>query len=222
MDQVGRGSRLLPSIQQALIVQFVAGVPARTASARLGVNRNSAVLFFHQQRQVVAENVARETPFLSGETEVDESCFGGATKAATGAIFQSGIAIARVVSQGDARATSPHAARRAGIYPADYRFKPLDIDHGLRNGEERDCGGVRVAAVVTPGALFANGKVLPPRISGIAANPTPAPPSAASRGSNSTCCCPATVRSAYWARARSDAALRLVDRLPAPEFFCEI
>ena len=84
MDKVRRRSRLLPSIQQALIVQFVAGVPARTAGELLGINRNTAILFFHKLRELIAENVIREAPFLSGEVEVDESYFGGARKGKRG------------------------------------------------------------------------------------------------------------------------------------------
>ena len=84
MDRVRRRSRLLPSIQQALIVQFVAGVPARTAAELVGVNRNTAILFFHKLREIIADNVAREAPFLQGEIEVDESYFGGARKGKRG------------------------------------------------------------------------------------------------------------------------------------------
>ena len=84
MDKVRRRSRLLPSIQQALIVQFVAGVPARTAAELSGVNRNTAILFFHKLREIIAENVIREAPFLSGEVEVDESYFGGVRKGKRG------------------------------------------------------------------------------------------------------------------------------------------
>jgi transposase len=47
MDKARRKSRLLPSIQNDLIRQFVAGVPARTAAELTGVNRNTAILFFH-------------------------------------------------------------------------------------------------------------------------------------------------------------------------------
>ena len=72
MDSVRRRSRLLPNIQHALIVQFVAGVPARTAAELAGVNRNTDILFFHKLREIIAENVSKEAPFLQGETEVDE------------------------------------------------------------------------------------------------------------------------------------------------------
>lgn len=84
MDKVRRKSRLLPSIQQELIRQFVAGVPARVAAELAGVNRNTATLFFHKLREVIAAKLAEEAPFLDGEVEVDESYFGGARKGKRG------------------------------------------------------------------------------------------------------------------------------------------
>ena len=84
MDRTRRKSRLLPSIQRDLIRQFVAGVPARTASELTGVNRNTAILFFHKLREVIAARLAEEAPFLDGEVEVDESYFGGARKGKRG------------------------------------------------------------------------------------------------------------------------------------------
>ena len=73
-----RRSRLRASIQLDLIRQFVAGVPARTAAELSGVNRNTAILYFHKLRELIAERLADEARFLDGEVEVDESCFGGA------------------------------------------------------------------------------------------------------------------------------------------------
>jgi transposase len=84
MDRTRRKSRLLPSIQHELIRQFVAGVPARTAAELTGVNRNTAILFFHKLREVIAARLAEETPFLDGEVEVDESYFGGVRKGKRG------------------------------------------------------------------------------------------------------------------------------------------
>ena len=79
-----RKSRLLPSIQNKLLEQFVAGVSARTAAELTGVNRNTAILFFHKLREVIAEKMAAEAPFLAGEIEVDESYFGGVRKGKRG------------------------------------------------------------------------------------------------------------------------------------------
>jgi transposase len=84
MDKARRKSRLLPSIQRDLIRQFVAGVPARTAAELTGVNRNTASLFFHKLRELIADKLAEEAPFLDGEIEVDESYFGGARKGKRG------------------------------------------------------------------------------------------------------------------------------------------
>ena len=79
-----RRSRLAVSIQHALIVQFVAGVPARTAAELVGVNRHTATLYFHKLREVIAEKLAQEAPFTVGEIEVDESYFGGVRKGKRG------------------------------------------------------------------------------------------------------------------------------------------
>jgi transposase len=42
----------------------VAGVLARTAEELTGVNRNTAILFFHKLREVVAGKLAEEAPLL--------------------------------------------------------------------------------------------------------------------------------------------------------------
>ena len=54
MDAIRRRSRLRASIQLELIRQFVAGVPARTAAELSGVNRNTAILYFHKLREIIA------------------------------------------------------------------------------------------------------------------------------------------------------------------------
>ena len=79
-----RRSRLPDSIQRALIIQFVAGVPARTAAELVGVNRHSATLFYHKLRELIAARLAAEAPFAVGEIEVDESYFGGVRKGKRG------------------------------------------------------------------------------------------------------------------------------------------
>jgi transposase len=79
-----RKSRLLLSIQQDLLRYFVAGVPARTAAELTGINRNTAILFFHKLRELIADKLAIEAPFLDGEVEVDESYFGGTRKGKRG------------------------------------------------------------------------------------------------------------------------------------------
>ena len=80
-----RRSRLRASIQIELIKYFCAGVTARSAAELTGINRNSAILFFHKLREVIFEQLALETAeLLGGEIEVDESYFGGTRKGKRG------------------------------------------------------------------------------------------------------------------------------------------
>ncbi len=81
---VRRRGKLSVGIQRALIVQFVAGVPARTAAELVGVNRNTAIICFHKLREVIAAKLVEDTPFPAGEAAVDESCFGGVRKGKRG------------------------------------------------------------------------------------------------------------------------------------------
>lgn len=79
-----RKSKLSLSIQEELIRLFVAGTSARTSAELCGVNRNTAILYFHKLRELIAEKLSEETPFLDGEVEVDESYFGGHRKGKRG------------------------------------------------------------------------------------------------------------------------------------------
>jgi transposase len=84
MKSARRRSRLETGVQEALIVHFVGGVPARTAAELVGINRNSAILFYHKLREVIAARLELETPYLGGHVEVDESYFGGRRKGKRG------------------------------------------------------------------------------------------------------------------------------------------
>ena len=85
MSRVRRRSRLGRSVQEELISYFCAGVSARAAAQVSGVNRNTAILFYHKLREVIFAALAAETPeLLAGEIEVDESYFGGMRKGKRG------------------------------------------------------------------------------------------------------------------------------------------
>ena len=66
-----------------MLEHFVAGSTARTAGELIGVNRNTARLFFHRLRTIIAEEQEKHSPF-TGEIEVDESYFGGRRKGKRG------------------------------------------------------------------------------------------------------------------------------------------
>ena len=76
-------SRLSSGHTQRLLEHFVAGTPARTAAELVGVNRNTARLFYHRLRTIIAQQLERISP-VSGEVEIDESYFGGHRKGKRG------------------------------------------------------------------------------------------------------------------------------------------
>lgn len=66
-----------------LCEHFVAGMPARTAAELVGVNKNTAALFYHRLREIIAARIEDESP-IQGEVEVDECYFGGVRKGKRG------------------------------------------------------------------------------------------------------------------------------------------
>jgi len=80
-----RKSRLSVSKQNRLTEFFVAGATARVAGRLVGVNRKTAVSFFHRLRVIIATELAEEhAALVAGEIEVDESYFGGHRKGKRG------------------------------------------------------------------------------------------------------------------------------------------
>lgn len=77
-------SRLTESQTKKLLDFFISGTTARVASELVGVNRNTATKFYDKIRQIILINLEKESPFLDGEIEVDESYFGGARKGRRG------------------------------------------------------------------------------------------------------------------------------------------
>lgn len=76
-------SRLSGLQTQRLLEHFVAGTPARTAAELLAVNRNTARVFYHRLRTIIAHQLEEISP-VAGEIEVDESYFGGHRKGKRG------------------------------------------------------------------------------------------------------------------------------------------
>jgi len=78
-------SRLRRGVREELIKYFCGGVTARAAAEISGVNRNTAILFYHKLREVIFEALDAEIPeLMAGEIEVDESYFGGHRKGKRG------------------------------------------------------------------------------------------------------------------------------------------
>src|SRR5262245_9570592 len=57
-----RRSRLSDEQTRRLLEHFVAGTPARVAAELVRVNRNTATLFYHRMREVIARRLSTESP----------------------------------------------------------------------------------------------------------------------------------------------------------------
>jgi len=77
-----RKSRLSARTQQKLLEHFVAGTTARAVALLIGVQANTAKLFYQRLRQLIASK--QESYLLAGEIEADESYFGGVRKGRRG------------------------------------------------------------------------------------------------------------------------------------------
>lgn len=58
---------------------------------------------------------------------------------------------ASFLGAGDEHAIALDAARSAGVYPPDYRLRPVAVAHALRDGERLQIGGCTVQVIETPG-----------------------------------------------------------------------
>src|SRR6476620_3453346 len=78
-----RYSKLTEKPTNRLCEHFVAGTPAWTAAELVGVNKNTAALFYHRLREIIAVRIEDASP-IRGEIEIDESYFGGVRKGKRG------------------------------------------------------------------------------------------------------------------------------------------
>ncbi|QHB16566.1 IS1595-like element ISMha3 family transposase [Mannheimia pernigra] len=78
-----RKSRLSQYKQHKLIELFVAGVTARTAAELVNVNKATAAYYFHRLRLLIYQH-SPHLEMFEGETEIDESYFGGHRKGKRG------------------------------------------------------------------------------------------------------------------------------------------
>ena len=84
-----------------LLEHFVAGTPARTAAELVEVNRNTATLFYHRLREVIAEQLADAVPAdVEGEVEIHESHFGKPRKGNPGRTQKAGAPVFGLLTRG--------------------------------------------------------------------------------------------------------------------------
>jgi transposase len=91
--------RLTEKQQDRLAELYIAGCTARTAADIAGVNRKSAVLFYHRLREIIARNLAQSAP-VAGDIEIDESYFGGHRKGKRGRGAGGKVAVFGILKRG--------------------------------------------------------------------------------------------------------------------------
>jgi len=80
-----RRCKLSRKLQSDLLRFFIAEVTARKAADLTGINRRTAILYYHKIRQVITAQLELQAEeVLGGEIELDESYFGGARKGKRG------------------------------------------------------------------------------------------------------------------------------------------
>lgn len=100
---------------------FVARATARAAADLAGVNRHTATLYFRKLRELTAEQVGAETPWLSGEIELVESYFGGRRKGKRGRGAAGKVFVFGLLKRGG-KVHAHHCAGRKNInVRADYQ-----------------------------------------------------------------------------------------------------
>ena len=161
-----RKSRLPRRTQLRLIEHFVAGTTARTAADLVGVNRNTATLYFHKLRETIAERIADEGPF-GGEVEIDESYFGGYRKGKRGRGAAGKTVVFGLLKRGGKVYTAvPPDLKRATLLPIiRQRVEPdsVVITDGLNVYDTLDAEGFeheRVSHSETLVQAGANGRAL--------------------------------------------------------------
>ncbi len=123
-------------IQQKLLEHFVAGTTARAAALLVGVQGNTATLFYQRLRQLIASK--QDSYVLSGEVEVDESYFGGVRKGRRGRGAGGKVPVFGLLKRGgkvytaiipDAKASTLIPIIREKVLPDSIRHlaKPRDI-----------------------------------------------------------------------------------------------
>ena len=138
--------RLLRKVQLRLLEFFVLEVTARSEANILGIQPNSAALFYRKIREVIAYHLEQEShKIFDGIVELDESYFGGVRKGKRGrgaagkvAVFgilkRGGKVYTKVVGDTKSETLMPLITRKISpdsvVYTDCYRsYNTLDVSH---------------------------------------------------------------------------------------------
>jgi len=92
--------RLRDSEQRKLLEFFVAEVTARAAADLMGLQVNTAALFYRKIRIVIAGKLEEDASEFGGEIELDESYFGGVRKGKRGRGAQGKVPVFGILKRG--------------------------------------------------------------------------------------------------------------------------
>ena len=93
-------SKLKKYIQNKLLEFFVLEVTARAAADLLGIQANSAILFYRKIREVISYHLALEADeVFNGQIELDKSYFGGHRKGKRGRESAGKVAVFGLLKQ---------------------------------------------------------------------------------------------------------------------------
>ena len=93
--------KLIRKQQLRLLEYFVLEVTARSAADLLGIQPNSAALFYRKLREVIAYQLAlKEHEVFDGAVELDESYFGGERKGKRGRGAAGKVAVFGILKPG--------------------------------------------------------------------------------------------------------------------------
>ena len=93
--------KLLRKQQSRLLEYFVLEVTARSAADLLGIQANSAALFYRKLREIIVYYLELEAhEIFGGAIELDESYFGGARKGKRGRGAAGKVAVFGIIKRG--------------------------------------------------------------------------------------------------------------------------
>ena len=94
--------KILKKDQRRLLEFFVLEVTARSAADLVGIQANTAALYYHKIRQVIAAQLDLQAEeMLGGEIELDESYFGGTRKGKRGRGAAGKVIVFGILKRGD-------------------------------------------------------------------------------------------------------------------------
>ena len=93
--------KLKRSIQVKLLEFFVLGVTARSSADLLGIQANTAILFYTKVRRIISFHLDQQTSeVFEGSIELDESSFGGVRKGKRGRGATGKVAVFGILKRG--------------------------------------------------------------------------------------------------------------------------